>query len=182
MNIRQQTEIIAGYYRDLRDYSRSEDYSRSDQTVYIAPDNRHWLVVDWKHTGTVQARLSDDKGVVVAWDTYSTQQAEIRLVEAVRRSEDGKGQVMFTPDEIAVIHQFADGSRAGTTAMLRTILPQIKDDQTRQIVEQTAEKMERLPESDCEELITTTKMRMKMENERGIQQRLASMRKQERER
>ena len=91
MNIRQQIGIIAGYYRDLRDYSRSEDYSRSDQTVYIAPDNRHWLVVDWKHAGTVQARLSDDKGVVVAWDTYSTQQAEIRLVEAVRRSEDGKG-------------------------------------------------------------------------------------------
>ena len=68
---------------------------------------------------------------------YSTQKADIRLVEAVRRSEDGKGRVTFTPDEISMIHQFADRGRAGTTAMLRAILLQIKDGQTRQIVEQT---------------------------------------------
>ena len=37
MDIRHRTEIIAGYYSRLKDFHKSEKYSRSDRFVYIAP-------------------------------------------------------------------------------------------------------------------------------------------------
>lgn len=181
MNIKRKTEIIAGYYSCLQDFHRSGEYSRSDQSVYIASDKAHWLVVDWKRIGTVQARLTDANGLVMAWDTYFTNQTDIRLVEAVRRSEHGKEFVTFVSEEIEMIHQFADGSREGTCAMLRAIIPQIKDGQTRRIVEQTADKVERLSESDCGELIAVTRKRCEIEREREIRTRGNEARKQAQE-
>ena len=100
MNREHQTEIIAGYYSSLRDFRKNDTYSREHQTVYTAPDNAHWLVLEWKDKGTVQARLTTENGVVTAWDGYRVNNGDIRLTEAVRRAEKGGRQVTFTAEEI----------------------------------------------------------------------------------
>ena len=74
MDIRHRTEIIAGYYSRLKDFHKSEKYSRSGQIVYTASDRSGWLVVDWKSKDRVQVRLTDKDGRVKAWDDRNSNQ------------------------------------------------------------------------------------------------------------
>ena len=157
MDIRHRTEILTGYYSRLNDFQWSEKYSRSDQFVYVAADQSGWLVVDWKDRDKVQVRLTDKDGWVTAWDNYSAGGTDIQLLSAVRRSEHGKEHVTFTPEEIKMLHQFKYGGRKGTISMLTDILPVIKDRQTREIVESTAEKIGRMAEDDFKNLAEATK-------------------------
>ena len=178
MDIRHRTEIIAGYYSRLKDFQWSEKYSRSDQFVYIAADQSGWLVVDWKNKDRVQIRLTDKEGRVKAWDDYLADGTDIQLLSAIRRSEHGKGHVTFMPEEIKMLHQFKYGGRKGTLSMLTDILPVIKDRQTREIVENTAEKIGKLTEDDFKNLAEATKKRFEIEMEREIRARSNEAREQ----
>ena len=182
MDIRHRTEILAGYYSGLNDFRWSEKYSRSDQFVYIAADQSGWLVVDWKTKDRVQVRLTDEDGRVKAWDDYLADGTDIKLLSAIRRLEHGREHVTFTPEEIKMLHQFKYGGRKGTISMLTDILPVIKDRQTREIVENTAEKIDRLTEDDFKNLAETTKKRFEIEMEREIRARSNEVRNLERKR
>ena len=182
MDIRHRTEIIAGYYSRLNDFQWSEKYSRSDQFVYIAADQSGWLVVDWKSKDRVQVRLTDEDGRVKAWDDYLADGTEIQLLSAIRRSEHGKEHVTFIPEEIKMLHQFKYGGRKGTISMLADILPVIKDRQTREIVENTSEKIGKLTEDDFKNLAEATKKRFEIEMEREIRARSNESREQGRKR
>lgn len=182
MNIRHRTEILAGYYSGLNDFRWSEKYSRSDQFVYVAADQSGWLVVDWKTKDRVQVRLTDKDGLVTAWDNYLADGTDIQLLEAVRRSEYGREHVTFTPEEIKMLHQFKYGEKKGTISMLTDILPVIKDRQTREIAENTAEKIGRLAENDFKNLAKATKKRFEIEMELEIRTRSNEVRNLERKR
>lgn len=182
MDIRHRTEIIVGYYSRLKDFQWSEKYSRSDQFVYIATDQSGWLVVDWKGKDRVQVRLTDEDGRVKAWDDYLADGTDIQLLSAIRRSEHGKERVTFMPEEIKMLHQFKYGGRKGTLSMLMDILPVIKDRQTKEIVENTAEKIGKLTEDDFKNLAEATKKRFEIEMEREIRTRSNEAREQGRKR
>ncbi|MBR1743103.1 MAG: chemotaxis protein, partial [Lachnospiraceae bacterium] len=66
--------------------------------------------------------------------------------------------------------------------MLTDILPVIKDRQTREIAENTAEKIGRLAENDYKNLAEATKKRFEIEMEREIRARNNEVREQERKR
>ena len=178
MNREHQTEIIAGYYSSLRDFRKSDIYSREHQTVYTAPDNAHWLVVEWKDKGTVQARLTTENGIVTAWDGYKVNNGDIRLTEAVRRAKKDGKQITFTADEIGMLNQFADGGKTETLALMRKVIPTVKNAQVKGLLQSTANKVGQLSAETCGELLTITRKRCMLENERSIRFQLAQGKKQ----
>ena len=113
----------------------------------------------WKTKDRVQVRLTDEDGRVKAWDDYLADGTDIQLLSAIRRSGHGREHVTFMPEEIKMLHQFKYGGRKGTISILTDILPVIKDRQTREIVESTAEKIGRLTEDDFRNLAEATKKR-----------------------
>ena len=178
MDRKRQTEIIAGYYSSLRDFRKNDTYSREHQTVFTAPDHAHWFVVEWKDKGTVQARLTAENGVVTAWDWYRVNNGDIRLTEAVRRAEKGGKQVTFTADEIGMLNQFADGGKTETLALMQKVIHTVKNNQVKELLQSTADKLERLSAETCGELLTTTRKRCTLENERSIRFQLAEAKAQ----
>ena len=72
-----------------------------------------------------------------------------------RLCEGANFQLLFNADEINLIYQFGEQSKAETCASLSVILPQIKDSDTKQIVSGTLKKLNALSEKTCAELTTT---------------------------
>ena len=124
----------------------------------------------------------DEDGRVKAWDDYLADGTDIQLLSAIRRSEHGREHVTFMPEEIKMLHQFKYGGRKGTISMLTDILSVIKDRQTREIVENMAEKIDRLTEDDFKNLAEATKKRFEIEMERDIRARSNESREQGRKR
>ncbi len=87
-------------------------------------------------------------------------------------------QIPFNADEINLIYQFGERSKAETCASLSAILPQIKDSDTKQIVSDTLKKLNTLSEKTCAELTATTKRRKLTERDHSIKTRLAKAREQ----
>ena len=178
MNREHQTEIIVGYYSSLRDFRKNDTYSREHQTVYTASDHAHWLVLEWKDKSTVQARLTAENGIVTALDGYKVNNGDIRLTEVVRRAETGGKQVTFTDEEIGMLNQFADGGKAETLALMRKVIPTVKNGQVKRLLQSTADKVEQLSTETCGELLATTRKRCTRENERSIRFQLARAKEQ----
>ncbi len=59
-------------------------------------------------------------------------------------------------DEINLIYQFGEQGKAKTCADLSAILPQVKDNDTKQIINSTLKKLNALSEETCAELTATT--------------------------
>ena len=78
---------IAENYMHIMDFKKNEQYSREQTAVFVAPDQAHWLVVEVMDNNIIQARLSDDKGIVKQWDDYSTLDGKIELNKSVKASE-----------------------------------------------------------------------------------------------
>ena len=95
-----------------------------------------------------------------------------------RLCKDANMQIPFTADEINLIYQFGEQSKAETCAHLSAILPQIKDNDTKQIVCSTLKKLNVLTEETCEELTATTKRRKLTERDHSIKVRLSKAEKQ----
>lgn len=87
-------------------------------------------------------------------------------------------QIPFTADEINLIYQFGEQSKAETCAHLSAILPLIKDNDTKQIVCSTLKKLNVLSEETSAELTATTKRRKLTERDHSIKVRLSKTEKQ----
>ena len=95
-----------------------------------------------------------------------------------RLCEGANFQIHFNADEINLIYQFGEQSKAETCASLSAILPQIKDSDTKQIVSDTLKKLNALSEKTCAELTATTKRRKLTERDHSIKTRLAKAKEQ----
>lgn len=65
----------------------------------------------------------------------------------------------FSKDELAMVYQYAAGTKEDTLAGLKEIVPVIRDRQTRDIVENTIRKLDAIPEPECRRFIADTKQR-----------------------
>lgn len=83
----QNVNEIASKYMHIMDFKKNGQYSREQTTVYVAPDQAHWLAVEVMDNNIIQARLSDDKGIVKQWDNYSILDGKIELKESIKASE-----------------------------------------------------------------------------------------------
>ena len=68
----------------------------------------------------------------------------------------------FSKDELAMVYQYAAGTKEDTLAGLKEIVPVIRDRQTRDIVESTIRKLDAIPEPECRRFIADTKQRRRL--------------------
>ena len=86
----------------------------------------------------------------------------------------------FSKDELAMVYQYAAGTKEETLAGLKEIVPVIHDRQTREIVESTIRKLDAIPEPECRRFIADTKQRFIQKRDNSIRRRLAEARAQAR--
>lgn len=78
----------------------------------------------------------------------------------------------FAKDELAMVYQYAAGTKEETLAGLKEIVPVIRDRQTREIVESTIRKLDAIPEPECRRFI--------QKRDNSIRRRLAEAKAQAR--
>ena len=125
-----------------------------------------------------RGRQTDSHGTITARDIYELTRSIPKCVGMERLCEGANIQIPFNADEINFIYQFGEQGKAETCASLSAILPQIKDDNTKQIVSDTLKKLNVLSEKTCAELIATTKRRKLTERNHSIKARLARAKEQ----
>ena len=86
----------------------------------------------------------------------------------------------FSKDELAMVYQYAAGTKEETLAGLKEIVPFIRDQQTREIVESTIRKLDAIPEPECRRFIADTKQRFIQKRDNSIRRRLAEAKAQTR--
>lgn len=86
----------------------------------------------------------------------------------------------FSKDELAMVYQYAAGTKEDTLAGLKEIVPVIRDRQTREIVESTIRKLDAIPEPECRRFIADTKQRFIQKWDNSIRRRLAKAKAQAR--
>ena len=101
-----------------------------------------------------------------------------KCVGVERLCEGANIHIPFNADEINLIYQFGEQSKAETCASLSAVLPQIKDSDTKQIVSSTLKKLNSLSAETCVELTATTKRRKITERDHSIKTRLAKAKEQ----
>lgn len=79
----------------------------------------------------------------------------------------------FTHSELEMIYQYAAPTKAETLAGLKEIVPVISDTLTRVIVENTIDKLQKIPEPECSRFIADTKAAFLEERDNSIRRRLA---------
>ena len=84
----------------------------------------------------------------------------------------------FSKDELAMVYQYAAGTKEETLAGLKEIVPVIRDRQTREIVENTIRKLDAIPEPECRRFIADTKQRFIQKRDNSIRRRLAEAKAQ----
>ena len=77
----------------------------------------------------------------------------------------------FSKDELAMVYQYAAGTREDTLAGLKEIVPVIRDRQTREMVESTIRKLDAIPEPECRRFIADTKQRFIQKRDNSIRRR-----------
>lgn len=87
----------------------------------------------------------------------------------------------FTNSELEMIYQYAAPTKEETLAGLKEIVPVIKDTLTRVIVENTIDKLMKIPEPECSRFIADTKARFLEKRDNSIRRRLAEAKAQARE-
>ena len=78
----------------------------------------------------------------------------------------------FSKDELAMVYQYAAGTKEETLAGLKEIVPVIRDRQTREIVENTIRKLDAIPEPECRRFIADTKQRFIQKRDNSIRRSL----------
>ena len=89
-------------------------------------------------------------------------------------------KINFSKDELAMVYQYAAGTKGETLARLKEIVPVIRDRQTREIVESTIRKLDAIPEPECRRFIADTKQRFIQKRDNSIRRRLAEAKAQAR--
>ena len=145
-------------------------------------DKYQWLVLEQKSQCEVEVRQTDNHGTITARDNYELTRNVPKCVGLERLCDDAymhaNFQIPFNADEINVIYQFGEQSKAETCASLSAILPQVKDSDTKQIVSDTLKKLNALSDETCAELTATTKRRKLTEHDHSIKTRLAKAKEQ----
>ena len=178
MNKEQERQIV-DYYSTTDRYIRSKTHSNANQTVFTKETDRYqWLVLEQKSQNQVEVRQTDNHGTITARDNYELTRNIPKCVGMGRLCEGANIQIPFNADEINLIYQYGEQSKAETCANLSAILPQIKDSDTKQIVSTMLKKLNALPEETCAELTATTKRRKLTERDHSIKTRLARAKEQ----
>ena len=178
MNKEQEQQIL-DYYRTTDKYIHSKLHSNAHQSVFTKENDKYqWLVLEQKSQCEVEVRQTGRHGTITARDNYELTRNIPKCVGVERLCEGTNIQIPFNSDEINLIYQFGEQSKAETCASLSAILPQIKDSDTRQIVSTTLKKLNSLSEETCEELTATTKRRKITERDHSIKTRLAKAKEQ----
>ena len=87
----------------------------------------------------------------------------------------------FTNSELEMIYQYAAPTKEETLAGLKEIVPVIKDTLTRVIVENTIDKLMKIPEPECSRFIADTKAHFLEKRDNSIRRRLAEAKAQAKE-
>jgi len=175
---REQEQQLVDYYSTADKYIHSQLHSNAHQSVFTKENDKYqWLVLEQKSQSEVEVRQTDNHGTITARDNYGLIRNIPKCVGVERLCEGANIQIPFTADEINVVYQFGEPSKAETCANLSAILPQVKDSDTRQIVNSTLKKLNALSEKTCAELTATTKRRKITERDHSIRSKL----KQEKE-
>ncbi len=135
-------------------------------------------MLEQKNQCKVEVRQTDSHGTIIARDNYELTRNLPKCVGVERLCEGANFQIPFNADEINLIYQFGEQSKAETCASLSAVLPQIKDSDTKQIVSTTLKKLNVLSEKTCAELTATTKRRKLTERDHSIKARLAKAKEQ----
>ncbi len=137
-------------------YIRSKTHSNAHQSVFTKESDKYqWLVLEQKSQYEVEVRQTDSHGTITARDNYELTRNLPKCKGVERLCEGANSQIPFNADEINLIYQFGEQSKAETCASLSAILPQIKDSNTKQIVSDTLKKLNSLSEETCAELTAT---------------------------
>ncbi|MBQ8956441.1 MAG: hypothetical protein IJ075_05685 [Lachnospiraceae bacterium] len=167
-----QMDIIAEYYMVIRDYSNNERYSGENSRVYTSPDSDAWLVLERKGENAIQARLTDETGVIVSWDDYAVKNADIQLMEAVRLSVSGRSQVVFTPLEELVIDRYGDYDRNTTRGKLDILSGRFKDPDIEAAAVSVTQKLGRISDQSYADMYAVGQRRQKVEKGRSLTARM----------
>ena len=135
-------------------------------------------MLEQKSQCEVEVRQTDSHGTITARDNYELTRNIPKCVGVERLCEGANFQIPFNADEVNLIYQFGEQSKAETCASLSAILPQIKDSDTKQIVSGTLKKLNALSEETCAELTAITKRRKLTERDHSIKARLAKAKEQ----
>ena len=171
-----QMDIIAEYYMGLRDYTPSEKYSDHYSRVYTLPDSDAWLVLERKGKNTIQARITDETGVIISWDDYSVKNADIKLVEAVRLSVSGRNQIVFTPLEELVIERYGDYDRNTTRGKLDILSGRFKDSDIETAAASVIEKLGRISDQSYADMYSVGQRRQEVDKGRSLTARMEKAR------
>ena len=175
---KKQEQQILYYYSTTEKYIRSKTHSNAHQSVFTKESDKYqWLVLEQRSQCEVEVRQTDNHGIITARDNYELTRNLPKCVGVERLCEGANVQIPFNADEINLIYQFGEQSKAETCASLSAILPQIKDDNTKQIVSTTLKKLNSLSVETCAKL-TATKRRKLTERDNSIKARLAKAKEQ----
>lgn len=167
-----QMDIIAEYYMGIRDYSPNEKYSCENSRVYTSHDSDAWLVLERKGDNAIQARLTDETGVILSWDNYVVKNADIQLVEAVRLSVNGRNQIVFTPLEELVIDRYGDYDRNTTRGKLDILSGRFKDPDIEAAAVSVTQKLGRISDQSYADMYAVGQRRQKVEKGRSLTARM----------
>ena len=169
MNIKHICERIAGYYNGQNDYTKNSTLSDRYTTVYISDQGKGWLIIEKKGDTAVEARLTDNEGIIIARDSYNINGEVVTVKSAERQVRDGTAMVTFLPEELSILQSFGEDYSKDTTDHLRIIAPLIQDEQARNTAFRTADKIDMLSETSYSELNQTTNRRYELDVEHYIQ-------------
>lgn len=176
---KEQEQRIVDYYSTTDKYICSDRHSDRNQTVYTKENDRYqWLVLEQKSQSQVEVRQTDRHGTITARDSYELTRNIPKCVGMERLCEGANIQIPFNADEINLIYQYGEQSKAETCTNLSAILPQVKDSDTKQIINSALKKLNALSEETCAELTATTKRRKITERDHSIKARLAKAKEQ----
>ncbi len=176
---REQEQQLVDYYSATDKYIKSALHSQAHQSIFTKESDKYqWLVLEQKSQNQVEVRQTDNHGIITARDNYELTRNIPKCVGIERLCRDVNMQIPFNADEINLIYQFGEQSKAETCANLSAILPQVKDNDTKQIINATLKKLNALSEETCAELTATTKRRKIAERDHSIKTRLAKAKAQ----
>ncbi len=118
MNKKQEQQIL-DYYSTTDKYIRSKTHSNAHQTVFTKENDKYqWLVLEQKSQCEVEVRQTDSHGTITARDNYELTRNLPKCVGVERLCEGANFQIPFNTDEINLIYQFGEQSKAETCAEL----------------------------------------------------------------
>ena len=116
---KKQEQQILDYYSTTEKYIRSKTHSNAHQSVFTKESDKYqWLVLEQRSQCEVEVRQTDNHGIITARDNYELTRNLPKCVGVERLCEGANVQIPFNADEINLIYQFGEQSKAETCAEL----------------------------------------------------------------